>query len=81
MGLFIEVPRRWSIYKTEFRKSPRPYTFSEFRKRSVLHQICVHNGFPRANQNRGPIKNTYNPLADDTIVLDIPSEVGIHLVF
>jgi hypothetical protein len=32
MGLFIGVPRRLSIYKTEFGKSP------QFRKRSVLLQ-------------------------------------------
>ncbi len=50
---------------------------SEFRKRSVLFHVCTQR-FSSCKSERGPIKN---PPRGDWIVLDIPSEVGIHLVF
>ncbi len=51
--------RRWSLYKIESGKSPRPFTSSEFGKRSILSQMCVHKGFSRVNLNRGgPVDKT-----------------------
>jgi hypothetical protein len=61
--------RRWSLYKIESGKSPRPFTSSEFGKRSVLPQLCVHKGFSRAKLNRG------GPV-DKTTLLRV-----IHLIF